>query len=62
MFQDKKFELIKSNDSKTTMSKRSKISYTKNNKGHNVDNHTKEYLGVVTLIAIMEPATESQTF
>ena len=55
-----KLKLLKSNDSKTTMSKRSKISNTKNNKGHNVDKSTKEYQGITALIAIMEPVTESQ--
>ena len=43
------------------MSKRSKISNTNNNKGHNVDKDTKEYLDVLTLKAIIKPATESQT-
>ncbi len=38
-----------------------KISNTKNNKSHNVDKNTKEYLGVRALIAIMELVTESQT-
>ncbi len=42
-------------------SKISKISNTKNNEGHNVDNSTKENLGVTALIAIMELATESLT-
>ncbi len=37
------------------------IPNTKNNKGHHVDKGTKEHLGVMALIAIMEPATESQT-
>ena len=45
----------------TMMSKGSKISNTKNNKDHHVDKGTKEYLDVMALIAIMEPATESQT-
>ena len=56
-----KLELLKSKDSKTTMSKRSKISNTKNNNGCNVEKNIKEYLGVMALIAIMEPATEGQT-
>ena len=54
-------ELLKSNDLMTMMSRRSKISNTKNNKGHNVDKSTKEYLGVTALISIMEPPTECQT-
>ena len=43
------------------MSKPSKISNTKNNKGHHVDKGTKEYLDVMAQIAIMETTTESQT-
>ena len=42
------------------MSKRSKPN-NKNSKGHNVDKHTKEYLGVMALIAIMDSVTENQT-
>ena len=87
MFQDKKPELIKANNSKTTKSKRSKtlhqntcstktnITYdTKYNnhckfvgenlksiKDNNFEKHA-DYLGVMALIAIMELATESQTF
>ncbi len=57
-----KLELLNSNGSMTMMSKGSKISNTKNNKGHNVDKDTKDYLDVTALIAIMEPATESQCF
>ena len=43
----------------TTMSKRSKTSNRKNNKGQHVDKNTKEHLGVTALIAIMEVAAES---
>ncbi len=41
------------------MSNRSKKSNIKNKKGHNADKNTKEYLGVMALIAILEPVTES---
>ncbi len=44
----------------TKMSNGSKILNTKNSKGHHVDKSTKEYLGVMTLTAIIEPVTESQ--
>ncbi len=37
------------------------VSKTKNNKSHNVDKHTKEYLDVKALIAIIKLVTESQT-
>ena len=56
-----KLELLNSNDSMTTTTKESRILNTKNNKGHLVDKSTMEYIGVTALIAIMEPASKSQT-
>ena len=63
-----KLELLKSNHSKTMISKRSKISYTKNNNGHNVNKNTNKYLGLVgnvgnmlahvTMMPTMSPGIE----